>query len=111
MPFLSKRGSWLVVVAALGTLTCIGVHRGDEATALRLIDALERHHQATGRYPESLDALAPAYMPALPTPQPGHTDLPYYYVRRETGYELSYRVHFKAYRVYHSPSKSWKDVD
>src|SRR5687767_10095046 len=57
---IARAGAWMVGLSVLattfGVFTCTLLERGDAPTAQRIIDAVERHHQATGRYPESLDA-------------------------------------------------------
>lgn len=55
-----------------------------------VIDALERHLQARGTYPDSLPQLVPAFLPAsaLREPQPGY---PFQYRRTPDGYALTFR--------------------
>lgn len=63
--------------------------RGYEAAA-PVIDALERHLQERGAYPDSLPQLVPAFLPdsALREPHPGY---PLRYRRTPDGYALTFR--------------------
>jgi hypothetical protein len=71
-----------------------GPARGRVARALGapVVDALERHHAERGRYPESLDALVPAYLAADALVAPARSPLgrPFAYVR--TGHHFVLRV-------------------
>ncbi len=42
-----------------------------DETALRLLVALEKHKEAEGAYPESIEELVPSYLPEVPHPQIG----------------------------------------
>jgi hypothetical protein len=84
--------------------------KGDEPTALKLIAAVEQYQKDKGRYPESLDALVPTYVPTLPEVQPGQ-QRPYFYRIEEDGFQLSYVAGFKISRVYHSRTRGWEQVD
>jgi hypothetical protein len=50
------------------TATCAGT--AIRINSARIALALERHRRAHGTYPENLDALAPAFLPALPGNRP-----------------------------------------
>jgi hypothetical protein len=84
-----------LVLLPLLLLACTPPGRGPRAArgyrlAAPVIDALERHHQAHGAYPDSLPRLVPAFLPdsALRGPQTGY---PLEYRRTPDGYELTFR--------------------
>jgi hypothetical protein len=60
-----------LVAAALMLRACYGVfvNTEDQPAADRIVAALESHKAANGRYPPTLDALVPQYLPALPVPR------------------------------------------
>lgn len=92
-----------------GPVSC-QLQMGDEATATRLVAAIEGYRQKNGHYPESLQSLVPDPLPALPL-KFGQPQFPYFYRRGEDSFELAYPTGFKMGRRYHSQSREWENVD
>jgi hypothetical protein len=101
----------LVVTIVLSLPLSIRRQNGNEDTAMRLVAAIESYRKATGQVPPSLEALVPTHLQKLPDLEHGQDASPYYYERKDGGYELSYVVGFKIYRVYRSSTQSWVQED
>jgi hypothetical protein len=63
----------VLLVAILGSAQIGGVmqRRARDVTALQVLDALESYKKENGTYPDSLDALVPKYLAAIPRPEIG----------------------------------------
>ena len=104
------------MIAVTGTAwllrACYGVfvNEEDQPAADRIVAALQAYKYATGRYPATLDALVPQYLPALPTPRRfGRIG----YAPLDDGRRcfVGYFTHRDYLNEYDCSSKSWESVE
>ncbi len=78
VPFFLWKRNWpelrsaaAIILLAIATLAAVFYtlylhQRLGEANGQRIVDAVEAYHKAQGTYPDSLEALIPAYLPTIP---------------------------------------------
>ena len=70
-----------------------------------IIAALEQYGREKGEYPDSLEALVPTYLPALPGPVNGY---PIDYAKKDSGYELMFSYEGPGMnRCTYTPEAEW----
>jgi hypothetical protein len=110
-----KSTAWILaslVVLALLARGCYGLvyNQEDQPKAELIIAALDAYRARNGRYPPSLDALAPQFMPQLPVPrQYGIID----YVVDEPGEKcwVAYNTHRDYVKEYDCRTREWLVFD
>jgi hypothetical protein len=95
----------LALVAASLCACWIHVPVGDEETARAMVAAIEKYREKEGRYPVSLQALVPTYLPALPGPDSIQL---YHYQRAEDTFAFQYREGLNAAAVYDPRTRTWE---
>jgi hypothetical protein len=110
-----KSTAWILaslVVLALLARGCYGLvyNQEDQPKAELIIAALDAYRARNGRYPPSLDELAPQFMPQLPVPrQYGIID----YVVDEPGEKcwVAYNTHRDYVKEYDCRTRQWLVFD
>ena len=80
--------------------------------AAGLIAAVERYRADNGAYPERLENLIPAYIPAIPDARMLPSAPRFFYVRQDQGASLMYVVAPPFMRaVYNFETREWREMD
>ena len=81
------------------------------ARAESLVSVLRTYHAREGRYPDTLEALVPRDLPAVPTLARGGGSQKFRYRKQDAAYTLSYVSGWMTMTTYDSATGKWETVD